>query len=175
MARGRARRFRPSGRARTARHLAVPVESSEHQYGRKRARLASQPDDEPARLVGSTDRDRCWSVGLRSGSSSHLDCCARLDGSGLHPECKAVRPHALPLHRTLLSRLDCAGASVCGRHRLRRILCLVDPGRSHSCRKQNHLVGYGTRVGKILIVGRIIRFGWWPNLVVSPRFRLELV
>jgi hypothetical protein len=45
------------------------MESSEHQYGRKHARLATQPDDEPARLVGSTDRDRCRSVGLRSGSS----------------------------------------------------------------------------------------------------------
>jgi hypothetical protein len=122
MARCRARRFRPSGRARTAPHLAVPVESSEHQYGRKHARLATQPDDEPARLVGSTDRDRCRSVGLRSGSSSHLDCCAHLDGSGLHPECEAVRPHALPLHRTFLSVHDCAGVFACGRHRLSRIL-----------------------------------------------------
>jgi hypothetical protein len=140
MARCRARRFRPSGRARTARHRAVPVESSEHQYGRKHARLATQPDDEPARLVGSTDRDRCRSVGLRFGSSSHLDCCAHLDGSGLHPECVAVRPHAL-LHRTFLSGHDCAGVFACGRHRLRRIFGLAVVGSPHSRGKQNHLVG----------------------------------
>jgi hypothetical protein len=64
-------------------------------------------------LAGGVHRPRSLPVCLSLfGSSSHLDSCARLDGSGLHPEYKAVRPHALPLHRTVLSRHDCAGASV---------------------------------------------------------------
>ena len=143
--------------------LLCGVDKGERRYRRRHARLAAQPAHQPARVVVSIRRDGCRSVCCDSCSSCHLDYRARLDGSGLHPECKAVRPHPLPLHRTLLSRHDCAGVSACGRHRLRRIFRLVDPGRPPSCRKQSHLVGHGTRLGKILVVGHTIRYGWWPG------------
>jgi hypothetical protein len=42
---------------------------------------------------------------------------------------------------------------------LRRSFRLADPRRPHSCRRQTHLVGHRTRLGKILTVGRSISFG----------------
>ena len=44
-----------------------------------------------------------------SDSSRHLDRGSALDGRGVHSQREALWPHALPLHRALLSCDDLAG------------------------------------------------------------------
>jgi len=62
------------------------------------------------------------------------------------------------VHRNFLSGHDCAGVSAC-RHKLRRISGLALPRCFHSRGRQDHLVGHGARLGKILIVKHTIRSG----------------
>jgi hypothetical protein len=151
MARFHARRFRPSVRVRRAPLLATADSRRGKQYRAKPTRLAAKPAHEPARVVDSLDRRYCRPVRARPCSSGTLDHCAKLDGNGVHSQCKAVRPHPLPLHRPLLSRDDRAGRRPRFRPRPRRNLRLAGIGRRHSVWKRAPLVGDRACLGQIFL------------------------
>jgi len=154
MARYRARRFRPSVQARPAQLPAVRGNYSGKRFGPKLTRLARQPTNQPVGMVDSSGRHSCRSISPGACSSRDLDIRAHLDGDGVHSECKALRTHPLPLHGTLLSCHDCPRARPCFGHRFRRFLRMACFGCFYSCGKQDHLVGHGAGVGKILVDSR---------------------
>src|SRR5262249_28924789 len=55
--------------------------------------------------------------------------------AALHPQCTSMRPHTLPLYRTLLSSNEHAGHPACHWHRARRFLLLACTGASHTFRR----------------------------------------
>ena len=71
--------------------------------------LAAEPPNRCIGVVACSGRHRPRAVDPGADSNLHLDRCAHLDGNGVHIECKAVRTHALPLHRAILSCNDRTG------------------------------------------------------------------
>jgi hypothetical protein len=72
--------------------------------------LGWQHAHEAIGVVASSRRDRCRAACRGAGSNGDLDRRHRLDGCGMHPQCAALRTHALPVHGAVLSRYDCSGA-----------------------------------------------------------------
>jgi hypothetical protein len=120
-------------------------------YGPQLTRLAAQPPHQPVGMVDSSDRHCRRALRPRTCSDRDLDCRARVDGDGLHSQCKAMRTHSLPLHGAVLSRHDRARAGACFGYRVRRFLWMAYIGCSHSCRKQGHLVGYRASMGEVFL------------------------
>src|SRR5262249_60003363 len=69
----------------------------------------------------------------------------------MHLECEAMRAHALPLHRALLSCDDCTRARTRLRPRRGRFSRMARVGYRHSGRKQADLVVDRTSMGEILL------------------------
>ena len=134
-------------------------------------RIAGQTMSSAARAIGCGVRTRtclrggflrapffCQPVRARPCSNRYLDCCADLDGNGVHSQCKTVRTHTLSVHRAVL--LDhahsCARAGFGGH--FARFVCMDCARRRHYPRRQDHLVGDRASVGKILLVRRVRNF-----------------
>jgi hypothetical protein len=94
-------------------------------------------------VVASSRGNTCQFACSDPGSRNHLDRGSPLDGHSVCPKRQTLRPHALPLHRALLSRDDRARAWprrhflghlrvdwARGRDRRRKPLDLVGDGRS---------------------------------------------
>jgi hypothetical protein len=147
-----ARRSKPSAWVK-ARPPAVGRERRDRRSRCKHARLVAQTAHESGGVVDSSGRPRRHPVRPDACASSGVDHRARVDGERVHPQRAALWPHPLPLHRTLLSCHDPAGAPVRRRYLFCRVFRLDDAGRRHSCRRQNYLVGDGAGLGHILVVG----------------------
>jgi len=85
-----------------------------------------------------------------ANSSRPLDHRSPLDGDGMHSECKTMRPHPLPLHGTyylaMVARCSCWLSGIVTVDSLDGSYWVFS-----FCRKQDHLVGDGTGLGKILV------------------------
>jgi hypothetical protein len=81
-----------------------------HDCRRNVPRLAGKHLEHFIGVVDSAYRIACRVVRSDPGSCSHLDRGFDLDGRGMHSQQQALRAHALPLHRPLLSCDDRACA-----------------------------------------------------------------
>ncbi len=153
MARFHARRSRPSVRGRPAHRSAALDRHDGRRYSRNITRLAAKPPHRRAGVVNSSGCHHRRTISPRLASNCRLDMRARLDGNRVHLERKAVRTHALPVHRAVLSCGNCA----CSRARYRHPPCrrarVVSIGSNHSAGSQAHLVGDRAVLGKILVAG----------------------
>jgi hypothetical protein len=129
-------------------------------HGANLSGLARQPARQSAGVVDSSSRHRCRIVGACARSNRDLDHRAHLDGYGMNPEFKTVRPNPLPLHGTLLPHRDRARSRAWFWCRVSRYLRLAYVGRLHSRRQQDHLVGHRACVGEILLAPRLP----WPRV-----------
>jgi hypothetical protein len=129
--------------------LKTPLPVAPHDYCRNIPRLAGKHVEQLTSVVASSRGNACRFVCSGPGSRSHLDRGSPLDGHSVYPKRQTLRPHALPLHRALLSRDDRARAWP-RRHFLGHLRVDCARGR-HRRRKPLDLVGDGAGVGEVLI------------------------
>ena len=86
--------------------LKTPLAVALHDYCRNIPRLAGKHVEQLTSVVASSRGNACRFACSGPGSRSRLDRGSPLDGHGVYPKQQALRPHALPLHWTLLSRDD---------------------------------------------------------------------
>jgi hypothetical protein len=128
----------------------APPVAAPHDYRRNIPRLAGKRVEQLTSVVDTARGITCRVICSHPRSCCHLDRSSRLDGHGVYPERQTLRTYALPLHRTLFSRDDRAGACPC-----LHFIChlrLDSVGRRHRRRKPAYLVGDGAGVGEVLIV-----------------------
>jgi hypothetical protein len=61
----------------------------------------------------------------------------RLDGRGVHPQCAALRPDAVPFHRAVLTGYDCSGVRARALYRSGRAIRMAGPRCLHYPRRQS--------------------------------------
>jgi hypothetical protein len=163
------RQFRLSARVRPAQLLVAPGDRHGKPYGPKLTRHGCAPRA-PTFWLGGFLKPRSLPVcSSRCRFVVRLERRARLDGNGVHFECKALRPYPLPLHGALLSRHDRTGTRSEFEHCFRRIVWMDRIGRSYFGRQQDRVVGYRAGVGEILLVAFKHAFGHATAKIFATR------
>ena len=143
----------------------TPLAVAHHDRRPSVPRLAGKHVEQLASVVDTARCFTCRADCAHPSSRSHLDLGSALDGDGVHSECAPLWPHALPVHRAILSRDDracaCPWLYVVGHLRVDYV------GGDHRRRKQNDLVGDRAGMGQILVSNGILLIRFSSGLGVS--------